>query len=394
MAIHNTTGTTSTSSHKTIIGNSPLRFKSLKGDLFSGVQLVQAAVSTRTTLPILSNILIEVDPEGITLAATDLEVGIRTRVKADVDSPGAATVPAKLFSDFLRTLDEKREISVTVTDGTRVEVRSERDRCHLAGLPKEDYPVLPTFDPSLAVLLDRAILRDMVKKTIFSASTDETRYVLNGVNFVLEGGTLTLVATDGRRLSWIRRKGIAHQSPANVIVPTKALQELLKVIGADDTGRKGQSVQMVFGENQASFKDGESVVLSRLVEGHFPSYEQVIPKSHQIRLQLDRSAFQSAVARASIGSLERGGSIRLHLEPGNLRISASSQGRVEVDAELDVSYEGAPLDIAFNPAYILDVLKAVDSNSVALELATSLNPGVIRSPEDQDYTYVLMPMKV
>jgi DNA polymerase-3 subunit beta len=393
MSIHNPTGA-ATVSNKTNVGNSQLRFKTLKGDLFSGVQTVQTAVSTRVTLPILSNILVEADPDGVTLAATDLEVGIKTRIKADVESSGAATIPAKLFSDFLRTLDEKREVSVSVSEGVRVEIKSGRDRCHLTGLPKEDYPVLPHFEFSDAVPIDRATLRDMIRKTVFAASTDETRYVLNGVNFVLGNDALTLVATDGRRLSLFKQKGISSPSSINAIVPTKALHELLRVIGTDDAGRRGQSIRMAFGDNQVSFKDGETVVLSRLVEGHFPSYEQVIPRANPISLTLDRPAFQAAVTRASIGALERGGSVHLNLSPGNMRISASSQGRVEVDAELAVSYEGSPLTIAFNPVYILDLLKVLDVGEIFFDLGTPLNPGAIRIPGSENYVYVLMPMKV
>jgi DNA polymerase-3 subunit beta len=202
------------------------------------------------------------------------------------------------------------------------------------------------------------------------------------------------VATDGRRLSLFRQKGVASKSAVNAIVPTKALHELLRVIGTDDAGRKGQLLQMAFGENQVCFKDGETVVLSRLVEGHFPSYEQVIPRTNQIHLSLERSAFQSAVTRASIGAMERGGSVHLNLTPGNLRLSASSQGRVEVDAELNVSYDGPPLTIAFNPLYILDLLKTLDTSEVSFDLGTPLNPGAIRVPGNESFVYVLMPMKV
>jgi DNA polymerase-3 subunit beta len=210
----------------------------------------------------------------------------------------------------------------------------------------------------------------------------------------LEGSLLTLVATDGRRLSLSKQKGITSKSSVNAIVPTKALHELLRIIGADDAGRKGQPLQIAFGENQVCFKDGETVVLSRLVEGHFPSYEQVIPRTNQIHLTLERGAFQSAVTRASIGAIERGGSIHMNLTPGNLRLSASSQGRVEVDAELAISYDGPPLTIAFNPAYILDLLKVMDSPEVSFDLGTPLNPGAIRIPGNENFVYVLMPMKV
>jgi DNA polymerase III subunit beta len=362
----------------------------IKRDLFKGIQTVQSAISVRNTLPVLGNILFEATDKGLRLSATDLEVGIRTWVKADVITPGAVTIPAKILSDFLKTLEEDREIKLESLDNNKVEIRSGRDRLNLTGLPKSDYPVLPEFDETKAVTFSKSLLREMVKKTLFSASTDETRYVLNGIHFIFENGKATAVATDGRRLVFIQRP-IEEKLQIKVIVPSKAIQELLRMVSEDETKK---DLKVSFTDNQASFSNGETVILSRLIEGHFPSFEQVIPKTHEIQLRFNRQALLSSVTRAAVGTLERGGSIKVILSKGLMQIQAAAQGRVEVEAELPVSYEGANFEIAFNPIYLMDVLKALDQDDVLIELTSPLNPGVVRPAEDDHYRYIMMPMKV
>lgn len=361
-----------------------------KEDLLKGVQLVQNAISPRSTLPVLANILFEATADGLRLSSTDLEVGIRCLVKADVKSTGVTTVPAKTLGEFLRTLDDGRDVAIKMGDNQKMEIRSGRDRCSLACLPKDDYPVLPEFNMDKAIALNHSLVRDMIRKTIFSVSTDETRYVLNGVNFVIENDTLTLIATDGRRLAFIQRTLADKKSAVGAIIPTKAVNELARVLAGDE---KGADVYMGFTENQVTFQYKGVVIISRLIEGNFPSFDQVIPKSHDIQLKLKTKNILQATQRAAVGTLERGGSVRYNLAPGRLQISASAQGRVEVESEIEVDYKGDPFVIAFNPAYLVDVLKALECDEVLLELSTPLNPGVIRPVGDDHYKYVVMPMQ-
>ena len=360
-------------------------------ELLRGVQLVQNAISPRSTLPVLSNILFEATGDGIRLSSTDLEVGIRCYVKADVRSGGAITIPAKTLSEFIRTLDEGKEISLTTKDGQKMEIRAGRDRCSLACLPKDDYPALPEFNIEKAVSIPQNILKDMIKKTIFAVSSDETRYVLNGVNFILEKGKLTLVATDGRRLAYAEREVADKKSVVNAIIPTKAVNELARVLGNDE---KTGEVQMGFSENQVTFQFKDVVIISRLIEGNFPNFDQVIPKSHDVQLKFKTKNILSATQRAAVGTLDKGGSVKYSLSTGKLQISASAQGRIEVDAELEADYKGDPFVIAFNPIYLIDVFRSLEASDVFLELTTPLNPGVIRPVGDDNYKYVVMPMQV
>ncbi|MBV9080893.1 MAG: DNA polymerase III subunit beta [Elusimicrobia bacterium] len=388
----NTYGT-ATSGSSQIKRSQSLKLHCTKADLFQGIQTVQSAISQRSTLPVLGNILFEADDQGLRLSATDLEVGIRTWVKADVIEKGAVTIPAKIFADFLRTLEDNREIKLEVSENSKIEIRSGRDRLNVTGLPKEDYPVLPEFDESKSVAISKTVIREMVKKTMFAASADETRYVLNGVHFILEKGKATGVATDGRRLAYIQRPIADKGLQIKVIVPTKAVQELVRLV-SDEKKTESDDLKVSFTDNQASFSDGTTVILSRLIEGHFPNFEQVIPKTKDIQLRLDRTQLLASVTRAAVGTLERGGSVRLSLTKGALRIQAAAQGRVEVESEVATNYEGPEFEVAFNPAYLSDVLKALETNDIVIELTTPLNPGVIRPADDESYRYVMMPMKL
>lgn len=388
----NTTNTTTTYSSQLSKRSETLKLNLIKADLFRGIQIVQTAISNRNTLPALGNILFEASEKGLRLSATDLEVGIRTWVKADILTPGSITIPAKILADFLRTLEEDREVKLEVSEGNKIGIRSGRDRLSVVGLPQEDYPVLPEFNEDKAVLVPRQTLQEMVRKTVFATSTDETRYVLNGVHLIIEGNKATAVATDGRRLAYIQRPISAKNLQAKVIVPTKALQELLRLVS--ESRSKQETLQVAFTDNQASFSDGETVILSRLIEGHFPNFEQVIPKTHELQIKVNRAAFLASVTRAAVGTLERGGAIKLILTKGAIRIQAAAQGRVEVESELATSYEGADFEIAFNPVYLMDLLKNLDTEEVLIELASPLNPGVVRPAEDESYRYVMMPMKI
>jgi DNA polymerase-3 subunit beta len=352
-----------------------------KEELLKGVQLVQNAISPRSTLPVLANILVEATAEGLRLSSTDLEVGIRCHVKADVKSGGVTTVPARTLGEFLRTLDDGRDLSLKMSDNQKMEIRSGRDRCVLACLPKDDYPVLPEFSLDKAISLNQVVLREMIRKTAFSVSTDETRYVLNGVNCMIEKGKITLVATDGRRLAYIQRDLADAKAAVGAIIPTKAINELARILSTEE---KGADVQMGLTENQVTFQYRDIIIISRLIEGNFPNFDQVIPKTHDIQLRMKTRQILQATQRAAVGTMERGGSVRFSLTPGSLHVSASAQGRIEVESEIEVGYKGDPFAIAFNPAYMVDVFKALETDEVLLELSTPLNPGVIRPVGDEN----------
>lgn len=363
-----------------------------KAELLKGIQIVQSAVSTKSTLPVLSNILLETRTNQLKLASTDLEVGVRCLIKAEVVKEGALTIPAKTFSDFIRTLDETQEIKISTEDTTRMEIRCGKTRCVLLGLPKEDFPVLPEFPEESAISMEAKVLQEMIRKSSYSVSTDETRYILNGIYFIIEKGSAKMVATDGRRLAFISRPIEDKKVAISAIVPSKAIREVERLLAAEASSTALVKVSIT--ENQVAFKIGETVVISRLIEGHFPNYDQVIPKATEIRVQVVTKDLLTMTQRAALGSGERGGAIRLGLDKGRLKASGSAQGRVEVEDELPIDFNGRPIEIAFNPVFVLDVLKNIDSTQVVLEFTSSLNPGVIRPVGDDQMLSVIMPMRV
>jgi len=363
-----------------------------KSELLKGIQIVQSAVSSKSTLPVLSNILIETRANQLKLAATDLEVGVRCLIKAEIVKEGALTVPAKTFSDFVKTLPDSQEIKIVMQDATRMDVRSGKARCVLLGLPKEDFPVLPEFPEENSVAMESKMLLEMIRKTSFAASTDETRYILNGVYFMLDKGTARMVATDGRRLAFMARPVAEKKVNVAVIIPSKAVREVERLLLSEGLGT--DTIKISVTENQVAFKINETVIISRLIDGHFPNYEQVIPKSTDVRIQLAAKDLLMMTQRAALGSGDRGGAVRFNLEKGKLRATGAAQGRVEVEDELPVEYTGNSLEIAFNPQFVQDVLKNIDASQVWLELTTSLNPGVIRPVGDDQMLSVIMPMRV
>jgi DNA polymerase-3 subunit beta len=359
-----------------------------KEDLFKGVQLVQNTLSSRSTLPILSNILFESNREGLRLSATDLEMGIRCQVKADIRIQGAITIPARPLNDFLRTLEEGQELSIKINENQKIEIRSGRDRCVLMGLSKDEYPILPELGHDRFFSLSSFLLREMLHKTSFAVSNDPSRRILNGVYLKINQGVIVLVATDGRRLATIQKPFLDPTSAAEIVIPIKVIHELEKILSEE----KDAEVQMGFTENQVTFRYQNTTVISRLLEGSFPPFENLIPKNSLHKIKLNKKNFFLSTQRAAVGLWEKGGSVRLQLTDGKLQISAAALGRVEVESELEADYKGATFSIAFNPTYLTDVLRTIDADHVLLEITTPLNPGVLHPLGDDNHTYVIMPM--
>jgi len=362
-----------------------------KAELQKGIQIVQSAVSSKSTLPVLSNILLETKTNQLKLAATDLEVGVRCVIRAEVVKEGAITVPAKTFSDFVRTLQDNQEIHLKAEDASKMEIRCGKAKCVLLGLPKEDFPILPEFKEENSLDIESKTLVEMIHKTSFSVSTDETRYILNGIYLKIEKGVARMVATDGRRLAYVARPIADRKTAVSVIIPSKAIREIERLISLE--GLAEQPMKISITENQVAFKIGETLVISRLIEGHFPNYEQVIPKASDVKVLIPAKDFQMMTQRAALGSGERGGAVRYTLEKGRLKVIGTAQGRVEVEDELPVDFSGSSVEISFNPQFVLDVLKNVDVAQVSLELTTALNPGVIRPMNDDQTLSVIMPMR-
>ena len=364
-----------------------MKFKATKNQLLKTVQNVQNAISSKTTLPILSNVLVETQKDSVKITATDLDIGISSIIPIKPETSGAITIPAKKFIDIIKELPEEKTIIVTAKKNNAATIECEKIIFRIMGLPKDEFPQPPDFKNKDTITLPQEFLKTMITKTAFAVSNDETRYVLNGVLFIIKQKTIKLVATDGRRLAVIEKelpqKTIMEKK---VIVPTKTIQELNRLLE-----RQGE-VRVSFNENQILFDLGNTVVISRLIEGEFPNYEQVIPQEIKEKILVSRDSLLAATKRASILTNQDSMAIKLDVTKNKLSVSKNTPYMGEVKEELKAVYSGKDISVGFNPAYIIDVLKNIDTEEVGLELVDTDKPGVIRL--GNEYVYVVLPMQV
>jgi len=362
-----------------------------KEQIINGLQAVQNVVSTRTTLPILSNVLLRADGERLEFTATDLDVTIACGVEAKVAQAGASTVPVKKLFGIVRELTSL-EIDLEVDEKNMCSVRSGASFYKINGLSADEFPPLPKFKEDKKVVLPQETLRSMMKKTSFAISTDESRYVLNGIYLSLKDHKMTMVATDGRRLALVDEEmDVAEKSQGEFIVPAKAVNELNRLL--QDKGE----VELQYAENQASFtlkdeKNSSILIVTKLIEGNYPNYRQVIPAETKERVALVREEFLHALRRAEIMTTEKSNSVKLSFGKNRLEITANSPEVGEAKETLAINYKGPDMAIAFNPKYMIDPLNALANDEVFLELIDELSPGVLKI--NGPFLYVVMPMRL
>ena len=362
-----------------------------KEQIINGLQAVQNVVSNRSTLPILSNVLLRTNGERLEFTATDLDVSISSGVEAKVKKQGASTVPVKKLFGIVRELNSN-DIDIEVDDKNICSVRSGSSFYKINGLSADEFPPLPKFKDEKKVTLQQEIVRGMMKKTSFAISTDESRYVLNGVFLSLKDHKMTMVATDGRRLALVDQEiDVSEQSYGEFIVPSKAVGELSRLL--QDKGE----IEVRYTDNQASFtlkdeKGGTILIVTKLIEGNYPNYRQVIPSETKERITLVREEFLHALRRAEIMTSEKSNSVRLNFAKNRLEITANSPEVGEAKESLAVNYKGPEMAIAFNPKYVIDPLNALTNEEVFLELIDELSPGVLKT--NDPFLYVVMPMRL
>ncbi|MDD5422209.1 MAG: DNA polymerase III subunit beta [Candidatus Omnitrophota bacterium] len=364
-----------------------MKFNTTKDILLKGIQSVQTAINTKSSLPILSNILIEAKDENIIMTTTDLDIGIVSKIPVKPAITGAITVPAKKFSDIIKELPDNESISISVKKNNVVNIDCGKNTFKVMGLPREEFPQLPELKDKDSINLPQKKLKTMLKMTSFAISRDETRYVLNGVLFVVKPSFIRLVATDGRRLASIEEKmQLPKSMERKFIVPTKAVNELDKILGEDG------EVKIFFGDNQVFFDAGQTRLVSRLIEGEFPNYEQVIPKEAKEKIVVSRSALLSAVKRVALFTNPDSMAIKVELGKDKIIASKNSPYLGEARVEVDADYKGKELSVGFNPDYLADLLKNVDQEMINFELVDAEKPGAVRV--GSEYVYVVLPMQL
>jgi DNA polymerase-3 subunit beta len=366
-----------------------------KTDLLRELQLFQGIVERKNTIPILANVLIETDGDQVKFLATDLEVGLRSQCAASVAKGGSLTLPAKKLYEIIKALPET-DVRIE-EDKNGVKVAADRFDSRIQTLPREDFPTLPDATGSISATLPRDVLKHMVAKTQFAITGEDTRYFLNGALFILRPDSMSLVSTDGHRLALItvprdKAKGKTRaEEEVRVILPRKTLLELGRLL-AEGEG----DIQYERGENHLFFEIGGRLLISRMIDGQFPAFERVIPKSNDKRVEFDRDRLTSAVKRVALLSNERSRAVKFTIDKGKVEIASSSPEFGEAKEALIVDYAGTPVTICFNAQYVLDFLAVVETDSVGLEFKDEMSQAVMKpvGADGYDYTYVIMPMRV
>ena len=364
--------------------------------LFSAIQTISTVVPARATLPILSNVLLTAAEERLVLSATDLDISILTRVPVEVHEPGGITVPARKLLQIVRELPNKQ---VTLeTEGERISIRSDRGHYVLTGIPADQFPNLQTEVEGTSIEAEADLLRKMIEKTIFAASGDETRPVLNGVLWRIEdhegAGRMTMVATDGHRLARIIvRLSEPVGKHAEAILPPKVLHQLVRLVSGGAALQKA-----IIGENFVVFDLGTTVLFSRVIEGPYPDFDQVIPQENEKKLVVAYDVLVPGIRRVSILADSDTHQVRLNLGENTMKLSSASHDiGAEAEEELPVNYHAGELEIAYDASYLMDILKNMASEEVVFELDTPISAGVVRpvqQQEGQDYLCLIMPLRI
>lgn len=374
-----------------------MKIKIARDELLTGLQRVQGVVEKRNTMPALSNILFETKQDGVELVATDLEIGIRGHYKAEVLEPGSVSVSARKVFEILREMPDS-EITFATQDNNWVQIQAGKIQFKIVGLAASEFPALPTIEREGRVAISGSGLASLIRKTLFAVGDNDARYILNGLLITListdKKVTMRLVGTDGHRLS-VAESELAQDAVSEMpkeikaIIPRKAAQEMRRLLEEE----AGEPL-LGFTKNLVTFQRSGVFLTSRVMEGTYPNYQQVIPKDNTKKAVVDRSALEGALRRVAVLSRDKTNAVRLTLDPGMLTLYTSNPDLGEATEELPVQYRGESLTTGFNARYLLDALAAMDSDTVNLEMKSALSPCVLKPEGDPGFLCVVMPMKV
>jgi len=363
-----------------------MKFTILRSKFLEGLTTVQNVVSTKGTLQILSNALIHVDDNQMWITTTDLDISMRCVIPCQVEEEGSTTLPVRLLVTEIKELNEGN-VSIEVNSNDRASVQSGSHKSNIDGLSTRDFPPVPATEGKFCYRIDQSVLREMFRKTSYAASLDETRRVLNGVLLSFKDNKLTMVATDGRRLALVDHEvAFPPEAETEMILPTKAVAELLRILAEEG------EVKIYVQKNLAVFEVGTTIMSSKLVDGVYPNYRQVIPGGCDERVILEREELLKAVRRVSIFATDKSNAIRMTFSANQLMLYINSMGVGESSETIPVKYAGKEISIVFNPEYVMDPLKNMDDDEVYFELNDGHSPALLRC--GTPFLYVLMPLRI
>ena len=375
-----------------------MKFKINKDHFSNGLQQVLNVVGTRAAMPILGNVLIEAESGHLSLTTTNLDIGIRCRITADIETEGSITLPVRKLATIVKELPQK-EVLVQVESNNQAKITSGGSLFKVMGIATDDFPPLPTFENQHVFQLEQQDLLSMLKSVSFAQSTDENRYILNGVYFNFSDDNLTLVATDGRRLALTNFELNTNDSDSgNLILPAKTVTEIERLVG------KGEGVKIAFNDRQVAFEiaidddEGDSglvdqiYLVSKIVEGNFPNYRQVIPKETEHRVKIERELFLECVHRAALVTSEKSNSVKFKMSDNLMEISGSSTEYGESHETMAIAYTGPEVQVAFNPSFIEEPLRALTQDEIYFEFKDELSPGIVKTLNN--FICVIMPLRL
>ncbi len=374
-----------------------MKFKINQDHFSNGLQQVLNVVATRSTMPILGNVLIEASDGHISLTTTNLDLGIRCRIKADVSENGGTTLPVRKLATIVRELPQS-DVFIETGENNQAKITSGGSLFKIMGIGTEEFPPLPTFENRKVFDLSQDEIVNMLKSVSYAQSTDENRYILNGVYFNFADEKLTLVATDGRRLGLTALETeISEENAGSLILPAKTVAELERLMG------KGEKVKVAFNDRQAAFEitideseDSGLVdhlyLVSKVVEGNYPNYRQVIPKETEHRIKIERELMLECVHRAALVTSDKSNSVKLKMSKNLLEISGASSEYGESHESMAIAYDGPEVQVAFNPQFLMEPLKALTKDEVFFEFKDELSPGLFKTLDN--FICVIMPLRL
>jgi DNA polymerase III subunit beta len=378
----------------TAAGTTTMEITVSKFELLRELTATQGVVERKTTIPILSNYLFEAAGDKLSLTATDLDLSLRTSCTVKVKKEGSCTIPARKLHDYVKLLPDA-DISIKLLENHWVSIRCGRSNTKMVGMARSNFPSLPAFPTSGVVKIPAQVLRGMIAKTGFAIASEESRYTLNGGLMVLKPESITMVATDGHRLSHIERNGEHFDGVSGemkTLVPKKAMDELKSLLDSTEV----EEVEFAKDESTLYFRIGNRLLTSRQLTGQFPNYEAVLPKDNTKSITVHGDDLAGAISRVAQFADERSRAVRLRLEKGEIKLSASSTEMGESEDSIETDYNGETLAIGFNAQYLLDFLKATGGGDVKLEFKDPQSAGQMRPAESEDYKYryIVMPMRI
>jgi DNA polymerase-3 subunit beta len=378
----------------TATGTTTMEITVSKFELLRELTATQGVVERKTTIPILSNYLFEAAGDKLSLTATDLDLSLRTSCAVKVKKEGSCTIPARKLHDYVKLLPDA-DITIKLLENHWVSIRCGRSNTKMVGMAKSNFPTLPTFPTAGLVKIPAAVLRNMIAKTGFAIASEESRYTLNGALMVLKPESITMVATDGHRLSHIERPATKFEGVSGemkTLVPKKAMDELKSLLDSTDA----EEIDFAKDESTLYFRIGNRLLTSRQLTGQFPNFEAVLPKDNSKSIAVHGDELGQAIQRVAQFADERSRAVKMRLEKGELKLSASSTEMGESEDTIEIDYQGELLAIGFNAQYLLDFLKATGGGEIKLEFKDSQSAGQMRPAEGEEYKYryIVMPMRI